>query len=77
MEKLLHIILISCFCITVIYCVKKDESSNSIYSSSDADETFSSLLTEADEEINDWIASSTCPSSKLVFYVEKEVLSRY
>ncbi|MCS5634629.1 MAG: LamG domain-containing protein, partial [Candidatus Marinimicrobia bacterium] len=35
------------------------------------------LLTEADEEFNDWIASSTCPSSKIVLYVDKEALSRY
>ena len=68
------IILLS---ITIISCAKEDESSSSIYSSSDADETRSSLLTEADEEFNDWIASSTCPSSKIVLYVDKEALSRY
>ena len=77
MKKILHIILISCFCITVISCAREDDSSSSIYSSSDADETRSSLLTEADEEFNDWIASSTCPSSKIVLYVDKEALSRY
>jgi len=48
MKKILHIILISCFCITVISCAREDDSSSSIYSSSDADETRSSLLTEAD-----------------------------
>jgi len=63
--------------LTIISCAKKDDPSSSIYSSSDADETRSNLLTEADEGFNDWIASSTCPSSKIVLYVDKESLSRY
>ena len=77
MNKIFHIILIFCFCITVISCAKEDDSSSSIYSNSDADETRSNLLTVTDEEFNDWIASSTCPSSKIVLYVDKEALSRY
>ncbi|SVD24695.1 uncharacterized protein METZ01_LOCUS377549, partial [marine metagenome] len=59
MRKILQIILISLFSLTVISCAEKDDSSSSISSSSGAYETRSNLLTEADEEFNDWIASST------------------
>jgi len=38
--------------LTIISCAKKDDSSSSIYSSSDADETHSNLLTEEDEGFN-------------------------
>jgi len=77
MNKVLYIILISLFSLTIISCAKEDDSSSSSSSSSYADETRSNLLTEEDEEFNDWIASSTCPSSKIVLYVDKEALSRY
>jgi len=77
MKNVLFIILISLLSLTIISCAKEDDSSSSISSSSDADETRSNLLTEADEGFNDWIASSTCPSSKIVLYVDKEALSRY
>ena len=78
MNKVLYIILsLLLFSLTVISCAKKDDSSSSISSNSDADETRSNLLTEADEEFNDWLASSTCQSSKIVLYVDKEALSRY
>ena len=77
MKKISFIFLSTFLSLTLISCAKEDESSSSIYSSSDFDETRSSLLTEADEEFNDWIASSTCPSSKIVLYVDKEALSRY
>ena len=77
MRHILIIFSIFLFSLTVISCAKKDDSSSSISSSSDADETRSNLLTEADEGFNDWIASSTCPSSKIVLYVDKESLSRY
>ena len=77
MNSVLNFSLILFFSLTIISCAKEDDSSSSIYSSSDFDETRSSLLTEADEEFNDWIASSTCPSSKIVLYVDKEALSRY
>ena len=40
----------------MLSCAKKDDSSSSISSNSDADETRSNLLTEADEEFNDWLA---------------------
>ena len=77
MRHILIILSLFLFSLTIISCAKEDDSSSSIYSSSDIDETRSSLLTEADEEFNDWIASSTCPSSKIVLYVDKEALSRY
>ena len=77
MKNVLFIFLIYCFSLFIISCAKKDDSSISISSNSDADEILSNLLTEADEEFNDWIASSTCPSSKIVLYVDKESLSRY
>ena len=77
MRKILQIILISLFSLTVISCAEKDDSSSSISSSSGAYETRSYLLTEADEEFNDWIASSTCPSSNIVLYIDKEALSKY
>ena len=77
MNKIFHIILIFCFCITVISCAKEDDSSSSIYSSSDFNETRSILLTEADEKFNNWIASSTCPSSNIVLYDDKVAISRY
>ena len=77
MNKIIFIFLTTFLSLTLISCAKEDDSSSSIYSSSDIDETRSSLLTEADEEFNDWIASSTCPSSKIVLYVDKEALSRY
>ena len=77
MRHILIILSIFLLSLTIISCAKKDDSSSSIYSSSDADETRSNLLTEADEGFNDWIASSTCPSSKIVLYVDKEALSRY
>ena len=76
-KHILIIFSIFLLSLTIISCAKKDDSSSSIYSSSDADETRSNLLTEADEGFNDWIASSTCPSSKIVLYVDKEALSRY
>ena len=77
MRHILIILSLFLFSLTIISCAKEDDSSSSIYSSSVIDETRSSLLTETDEEFNDWIASSTCPSKKIVLYVDKEVLSRY
>jgi len=76
-RHILIILSIFLLSLTIISCAKQDDSSSSISSNSDADETPSNLLTEADEEFNDWIASSTCPSSKIVLYVDKEALSRY
>ena len=77
MNKVLYIILISLFSLTIISCAKEDDSSSSSSSSSGADETPSAFLTEQDEGFNDWMPSSTCPSSKIVLYVDKEALSRY
>ena len=77
MKKILFLFLSTFISLTVISCAKIDDSSSSISSSSGAYETRSILLTEADEEFNDWIASSTCPSSNIVLYIDKEALSRY
>ena len=65
MNKVLYIILISLFSLTVISCAKKDDSSSSSSSSSGADE--SSLGANA---------TSTCPGC-IVLYIDKESLSKY
>ena len=61
MNKILYIILISLFSLTVISCAKKDDSA----SSSSADESSSGAN-----------ATSSCPGC-IVLYIDKESLSKY
>jgi len=65
MNKILYIILISLFSLTVISCAKKDDSSSSSSSSSGADESSSGAN-----------ATSSCPGC-IVLYIDKESLSKY
>ena len=54
MKKIMFIFLSAFLSLTLISCTEKDDSSSSISSSSDADETRSNLLTEADEGFAAW-----------------------
>ena len=65
MSKILYIILIPLFSLTVFSCAKKDDSSSSSSSSSGADE--SSLGANA---------TSSCPDC-IVLYIDKKSLSKY
>ena len=65
MNKVLYIILISLFSLTVISCAKKDDSSSNSSASSDADESSSGAN-----------VTSSCPGC-IVLYIDKESLSKY
>ena len=72
MNKILYIILISLFSLTIISCAKKDDSSSSSFSSSGADESSSG----ADKSSSGANATSSCPGC-IVLYIDKESLSKY
>ena len=72
MSKILYIILISLFSLTVISCAKIDDSSSSSSSSSGADESSSG----ADERSSVASETSSCPGCT-VLYIDKESLSKY
>jgi len=72
MSKILYIILISLFSLTVISCAKKDDSSSSSSSSSGADENSSG----ADESSSGANKTSSCPGC-IVLYIDKDSLSKY
>ena len=72
MSKILYIILISLFSLTVISCGKKDDSSSSSSSSSGADERSSGVY----ERSSGTNATSSCPGC-IVLYIDKDSLSKY
>jgi len=79
MSKILYIILISLFSLTVISCAKKDDSSSSSSSSSGADESSSGVdesFSGVDESSSGANKTSSCPDC-IVLYIDKKSLSKY
>ena len=88
MNKILYIILISLFSLTIISCAKKssDDSSSSSSSSSGADENSSGAdesssgvdesFSGVDESSSGANKTSSCPDC-IVLYIDKESLSKY